>query len=150
MDIEERELAVNVARGRAYTGLALLALPGLVGRLWLGRGAATPAGRALVRTTGARDLALGVGALTSLRETDRGPDWLSMGAVTDGVDALVCLLTPGLPRRARLVGLVAGASAVAGYVLARRISEADEAAAAARESVREAEAAAGAVPADTA
>jgi hypothetical protein len=38
--------------------------------------------------------------------------------VADGVDALALLLTPGLPKRARLVGLFAAGGAVTGMKLA--------------------------------
>ena len=69
---------------------------------------------------GARDLALGIGAVTSVKERTQDAEWVSMGALADGVDALAGLFTPGLPVRARLMGVVAaGAAAVGLQVVAR-------------------------------
>jgi hypothetical protein len=109
-EVDRRKIALVLSRGRCVVGLASIFLPGLVGRVWVGR--SDPAVRAVVRAVGIRDLALGVGALTAVKEEQHDAEWLSMGAACDGFDALVSLASPGLPRRARLIGLgAAGAGA---------------------------------------
>jgi hypothetical protein len=121
MDI--RQAALVLARARAVIGLAALFAPGLTNRLWLGAGASTPQGRALTRMLGVRDVALGVGALTSVKERTQGPEWLGMGALADGVDALVSFGVRGAPRRTRLVGIVAAVSALGAMKLSRDLAD---------------------------
>ena len=72
---------------------------------------------------GVRDLVLGIGAITSVKEHTHDAEWVSMGAVADGVDALVGLFTPGLPARARLMGVVAAGSAAVGMLVARELAD---------------------------
>jgi hypothetical protein len=122
-NLDSRQLALAIARGRAVLGLVGLVLPGLLNRSFLGAGAATPHAKALMRMAGIRDVALGVGALTSIKENTQGPEWLSMGALADGVDALALLLVRGAPRRARLVSLGAAATAVATLKLSRDLAD---------------------------
>ena len=71
-----------------------------------------------MRMVGVRDLAIGLGAVAGVHEGIQAPEWLGWGAVADGVDALALLLTPGLPKRARLAGLLAAGGAAAGMKLA--------------------------------
>ena len=78
---------------------------------------------------GVRDLVLGVGALTSVKEHTQDAEWVGMGAVADAVDGIVTLTVPGLPLRGRLVGPTALASAVIGIQTARALADAREAAA---------------------
>jgi len=127
IDDQVRRLAVLVARGRVGAGAAMLAAAGPLARLAVGGN--QPGGRAALRFAGGRDLALGIGALTSVRESTHGPEWVSMGALVDGIDAVVLLVTPRLPWRSRLFGLVAGAAAVAGWLAAQRLADAEAAAA---------------------
>jgi hypothetical protein len=122
-NLDQRQIALVMARSRAVLGLVALVFPGLLNRAFLGAGAATPHAKALMRMAGIRDVALGVGALTSIKESTQGPEWLSMGALADGVDALAILLVRGAPRRARLVTLGAAAAAVAGLKLSRDLAD---------------------------
>jgi hypothetical protein len=126
MDFDTRSLALWTARGRSLLGLGLTLLPGAAVKI--GVGAPTPTARALMRMVGVRDLAIGLGAVAGVREGTQAPEWLGWGAVADGVDALALLLTPGLPKRARLVGLVAAGGAVAGMKLAWDLADARAAA----------------------
>jgi hypothetical protein len=114
--VQPRRYALLLARARASIGLNLLLFPTLSTRL--GIGTPTPTSNVALRMAGLRDVALGLGAVNEIREGDRGPEWLGWGAVADGVDALVLLATPGLPKRARLGGLLAGAAAIVGMRLA--------------------------------
>jgi hypothetical protein len=121
--MDTRQMAIVSARGRAVLGLVGLVLPGLLNRSFLGAGAATPHAKALMRMTGVRDVALGVGALTSVKENTQAPEWLSMGALADAVDAVAIFMVRGAPRRARLVGVFAAANAVVGLKLARDLAD---------------------------
>ena len=113
---QTRKAALYFSRGRSLLGLGLTVLPGTATKIGVGKssGPAT----ALMRMVGVRDLAIGLGAVAGVREGIQAPEWLGWGAVADGVDALALLLTPGLPKRARLVGLLAAGGAVAGMKLA--------------------------------
>jgi hypothetical protein len=119
--MDTRTVVLGLARGRVVTGLALLLLPGVVTRVWLGE--STPSLRGLARMMGARDLMLGVGTITSVKERTQGPEWASAAAFADGVDAVVSLFAPGVPKRARLVGLAACGAAAVGIVAARQMAD---------------------------
>jgi len=128
MEEDPRNIAIVFTRARAVVGLALMAAPGWAGRAWLGAGAAGPAARAVTRMLGSRDVVLGVGSLSAIKEGRHGPEWLGMSAVADGVDAAVCLFAPKLGWRARIVGVVAALSAGFGLKLARDIADRRDAA----------------------
>src|SRR5258708_38404530 len=116
MDFDRRRIALAIARGRAVSGLVMLVLPGAVGWILFGRAGRAPAVRALLRFVGVRDLVLGVGAITTIKERTMDAEWVGMGAVADAVDAVVSLTTPGLLRRSRLVSLVGVGPAVVGLL----------------------------------
>jgi hypothetical protein len=121
--MDNRQIALVIGRARAVIGIVSLVLPGLVNRVFLGAGAANKHAKALSRMVGVRDLTLGVGTMTSVKEQTQGPDWLSMGAVADGVDALVALAARGVPRRTKLIGIVAAANAVVSLKIARDLAD---------------------------
>jgi hypothetical protein len=122
---DARRVADALARGRSSLALFALAFPGLATRLTLGFDA--PSSRIAFRLVGARDLVLGLGGLTSVRERTADAEWVGSGALADGIDALVLLATPRLALRARLWGLIAAGAAVAGFVAARELAEEREA-----------------------
>jgi hypothetical protein len=121
MDLDLRKTALILARSRAVVGLILVFLPGLAARLWFGDN--SPRTRALLRMVGIRDLILGVGALTTVKERTQDAEWVGMGAIADAVDGLVSFTSPGIPARGRLVGPVALGSAVLGIKLARDLAD---------------------------
>ena len=114
-------MALVLARGRIVAGLALMAVPGLVLRTWVRE--PSPSAKAIARMLGVRDVVLGLGALTAVKERTQDAEWLSMGAAADGVDALVSLLHPGISRSGRLVSLVGGSASVVGLMLARKFAD---------------------------
>lgn len=122
---DTRRLGIWLGRVRGAIGVAFLVAPRSVGHLGLGVAAGGPDGRVYARTMGARELALGLGTAIATAERRGGAGWTSMGAVADGLDAAVLLLSRGLGWRARLVGVVAAASAVGHLVLARGIAAAE-------------------------
>jgi hypothetical protein len=127
MDFEPGKTALILARSRAIVGAILVFFPGLASWLWFGESSART--RALLRMVGVRDLVLGVGALTSVKEHTQDAEWVGMGAVADAVDGIVTLTVPGLPMRGRLVGPVALGSAFIGFQTARQLADTREAAA---------------------
>ena len=119
--LDTRSTALVLARGRAVIGLVLLVIPGVPARVWFGE--SSPRVRALLRMVGVRDLILGVGALTTLKERTQDAEWVGVGALADAVDGLVTLTTPQLPLRSRLVGPTALGSALVGIKLARDLAD---------------------------
>ena len=122
MDLDTRTTALVLARTRAVVGLVLVFLPGLAA--WLCFGESSPRTRALLRMLGVRDLVLGVGALTTVKERTQDAEWVGMAAVADAVDGIVMLTVPEIPRRGRLVGPASLGSAFLGLKLSRELADA--------------------------
>ena len=127
MDLDTRKTALVLARGRAIVGLVMLVLPGAVG--WIAFGESSPRIRALLRMMGVRDLVLGVGALTSVKEGTQDAEWIGMGAFSDAVDGLVTLSSPGLPFTRRLMAPGELACAALGLKVSRDLADARKVAA---------------------
>jgi hypothetical protein len=125
--METRRIATYLARTRVGLGLALVLAPRLILFLMLGRIARASLVGPLGRIAGARDAALGAGAAISIGQRRGGGDWVSMGAVVDMADGVVLMVTPGLARRARLVGASALGLGVYQLVLARELAAAERA-----------------------
>lgn len=125
--MDARQLGTYFARGRVGLGLAAMVAPSAALLLTHGRGASTPAARAYTRLAGARDSVMGAGGSIAAGQHSGGGDWLSMMALVDAFDAVVMLVSPGLPKRARLIGLGAAASAILHLSLARDIEAEDRA-----------------------
>jgi hypothetical protein len=111
--------ATAVAAGRVAIGLTALAWPSVPSRPWVGAAADDLAARVFGRALGARDVALGLGALTALRRTQAEPGsastWVAAGAVSDALDVVASLLSwRQLPRTGRW--LVAGSAATSALV----------------------------------
>jgi hypothetical protein len=126
--MDHRTNVLGVARGRIVMGIAMLAVPGVMLRVLFGRHASTQTGRVMARMFGAREIVLGVGTVTSVKERTQDAEWVSACAVADAVDGLVMAFSPGVPRRSRPAALVGGIASVLGMQAAR--SFADERAAA--------------------
>ena len=99
--MEERELAVALARGRIAFGVVSLLAPGLVARTMTGDGGSEGGTRLFVRMVGARDLAVGLGLQVALDRDAPTRGWLEASVVIDGIDAAACLfarrhLRPGV------------------------------------------------------
>lgn len=115
-----RRGAVAVAVGRVAIGLSALARPSVPSRPWVGAASDDLAARVFGRALGARDIALGLGAMTALRRTvaDAGSasTWVAAGALSDALDVVASVSSwRELPRTGRwLIVLSAGASALVG------------------------------------
>jgi hypothetical protein len=110
-----RVLAHGLALNRVAFGMRFLLQPTAAGPSWVGRRRVRGAGTQLfVRALGARDLALGLGALASLRRSDpaEARRWMLAHALSDGADLVATLSARNrLPSRpARIATAVAGAS----------------------------------------
>ncbi len=123
--IDSRRAAVYLARARFGIGIALVAAPGWSGKGWIGSDARGRGARVFGRALGVREAALGAGASIAIGQGRGGGDWVSMLAVCDAGDAVVSLLMPGLPARARLVGVGAAVSAALHFKLAKDLAAAE-------------------------
>ena len=130
-----RHAATVVAAGRVALGMAALARPSVPARPWVGASADELGARVFGRALGARDIALGLGALAALRIAPAGSAgaqaagaqagaWVAAGALSDALDvAITAAAWPELPRTTRwLVAAAAGGAAVAGAAGALALS----------------------------
>ncbi len=124
MDRDVRQAALVLARARAVLGLVMIGLPGVVGYATFGKAGRTPAVKAALRMVGVRDLVLGIGAITTLKEQTMDAEWLGMAAVADAVDGLALAVAPGVGARARLAGLSGFGGAAAGVLMSRALADA--------------------------
>src|SRR5207253_9541456 len=95
--------------------------PGLALRLWPGDGLAHDhtVSRFLARSTGGRDLAIGIGTLFALQKDAPVRGWLEAGMLADGVDALaIATVCRQVPKGRALLAFVAAAGTV---VVGRRL-----------------------------
>lgn len=118
------DLAVRaIALTRVAIGVGATLTPRLVSRVQFGT--TSPAQTITVRMLGARDLALGIGALLAARHGSSGlRGWAEAGALADAVDALAFLRGgSGASRRRSLTMLVAGGSAAISVWAARTLAD---------------------------
>ena len=115
-----RRGATAVAAGRVALGVTALAWPSVPARPWVGAAADGVAARVFGRALGARDLALGLGALAALQdsgaEAGSARAWVAAGALSDALDVVASLSSwRDLPRVTRwLVAASAAGAALAG------------------------------------
>ena len=115
-----RRGAMAVAAGRVALGLTALAWPVVPARPWVGAAADDLAVRVFGRALGARDLALGLGAVAALQRPAGAPGsastWVAAGALSDALDVAASLRSwRDLPRTGRwLVAASAGGAALIG------------------------------------
>lgn len=109
--VAARRGAVALSTARVALGVTALTFPSIVARPWVGAGGDELAGKVLGRALGARDLAIGLGALAALR-SGQGRGWLAAGALSDTLDAAISVASwSELPKVTRW--LVAGSAAAA-------------------------------------
>jgi hypothetical protein len=118
---DSRSIATLLAAGRLAIGIGASLFPEVGARSWVGEHGRGPAGKVLGRALGARDLALAIGALSSLEQDEQFWRWIRLGAFADAADALATVLNwRSLPKMSRIgvFGVAAGAAAL-GAVLGR-------------------------------
>ncbi len=112
-----RRLARLLAMGRMGLGIVAMAAPQLPLRPWVGDRRGDSGALLLARALGARDLALGLGALLALRHDGAVRGWVEAGGMADAGDAVVTVVAfRSLPARGRWAVLGAATS---GAVAAR-------------------------------
>jgi hypothetical protein len=121
--MDHRTNVLVIARGRIILGLAMLIVPGVVLRLMFGRQSSTSTARVMARMFGAREVALGVGTVTSVKEHTQDAEWVSASAMADAVDGLALAFSPGLPASRRPACLVGATAAVLGMQAARAFAD---------------------------
>src|SRR5436305_1284864 len=97
--VTPREVATQIAIARMGFGIAFMSAPGFFGRMWVGPDASRPAGKLLFRALGARDLALGMGTLLSMRHERPTRGWLEASGLADFADFMATLLAPVVDAR---------------------------------------------------
>jgi hypothetical protein len=116
--MEERDLAVTLARGRIAFGVVSLIAPGFLARTMTGR--SDGGTRLFIRMVGARDLGVGLGLHVALDRDAPTRGWLEASAVVDGIDAAAFLLARPHLRPGVLPGTVG--MAAAGALLSARLA----------------------------
>ena len=115
-----RQAATAVAAGRVVLGVAALARPSVPARPWVGASADELGAQVFGRALGARDVALGLGALTALLKPSASGKaaaaWVAAGALSDALDtAITAGAWAELPPATRwLIAASAGGAAAAG------------------------------------
>jgi hypothetical protein len=114
MDVS-RLLAGALAVNRTAFGANYLARPQSAGPSWIGRVAGTPGAQVMIRSQGARDVALGLGALWALGTRGDTHSWMVAHALADGADTVATWAArKRLPNDGRLaLALAAGSTVVA-------------------------------------
>ena len=112
MDVS-KTLAAGLAASRALFGATYLIRPQQARTSWIGRAAKKPGAQVMIRSQGARDVALGAGALQAVARDQELRPWMLAHAVADVADLVATWIArDDLPkRRANMVLVVAGASA---------------------------------------
>jgi hypothetical protein len=111
-------MAQGVAAGRIVFGVAFITMPGWTGRVWIGRDADRSAVKLLTAAIGARDLAMGIGALIAMRRGKPARGWFEAISLTDALDFTCAWLAKDvLPsgQRAVVLALAGGSAAQAAY-----------------------------------
>ena len=121
-----RAISSAVAVIRIAIGAVLLIAPARFGRPWFGEAAKSPGGGAAVRCLGARDLALGLLTVVSLRDRFGTPSTaatlVAAGAVCDAVDGVALHLGRDQdPPLRPMTSAGAWITAVVGFGLAWRL-----------------------------
>jgi len=111
-----RLLASGLSVNRILFGAHYLTRPQSAGPSWIGRAARKPGAQVMIRSQGARDVALGLGALRALT---RGRDgearaWMAAHALADGADvAATWAARQKLPKRRAQTALAIGGGSTA-------------------------------------
>lgn len=90
--MDPRTMASLLSLGRALFGAGLLLAPKRAGRGWIGVQSGEPVPQLLVRTVGARDVAVGMGAVMALRRGAPARGWLEAALLADLLDAAIALV----------------------------------------------------------
>jgi hypothetical protein len=122
--VDSRVAGRLLAGARAAIGGSLVLAPQLATATWVGRPRRSAPTTVLGRALGARDLTIGVGALATSGDAQRG--WLVAGVVCDAVDLVATLVERDeLPRTAVPMIVAAAGSGIALGLVALAGSQGD-------------------------
>lgn len=120
----QRTLLTALAAGRLAIGAALVAKPSSqVGAGWVGDDAQRGAAALLLRSVGARDVALGLGTLGAQRTGSPLKPWLLGATLADAVDLLATFAAgSAVPAKGKAaIALLAGGAIAQQLALARAV-----------------------------
>jgi len=120
--VDNRQITLAIARTRIAIGVGLIVAPALASRIWAGPGQTNTAVRLFARTTGVREISLGLGTEIAAKSQQRPADWLSMCAISDLADGAVGMCGRG-PGSRRAISVTAFAVAAAQLTLAQRLAK---------------------------
>jgi hypothetical protein len=122
-DVDARTMARDHAIGRVVVGTGMVLAPRLFATAWVGPKGVSAGTQVITAANGARDLAIGIGALRAVRTGGRAAPWLGAGVFADVVDLVATLRARDeLPTSAVVsVSLVAAGSAAVGAWLLRQL-----------------------------
>jgi hypothetical protein len=107
---QAQKAARALAAGRAIVGVSLCVAPDLAAP-WAGDDARAPGARVIIRALGARDAALGLGTLGSVRDPTELRRWLIASSACDLADFAATLAGPRSPARSLVLAMAAAATA---------------------------------------
>ena len=115
-----RPLVRALAAGRLAVGVAIMLRPEQATSGWIGRSAGYGGTQVLAKAFGARDFALGAGALAALVSGRDARDWVLAGAFADTIDLYATLTGDDVPASGKVLvaALAGGAIAVSAGFLA--------------------------------
>jgi hypothetical protein len=111
-------MARDVAAARIVFGIGFMTMPGWTGRVWIGRDSDRPAVKLLTQAIGARDIAMGLGAIIAMSRDGPARGWFEAISLTDALD-FACAVAAGdrIPPscRAAVLALAGGSALQAAY-----------------------------------
>lgn len=119
--MDARIIARGLGLGRIAIGAAIVVAPTRFMRGWVGEVASLPGAQTISISLGARDLAVGVGALLAFERGGNARAWFAAAAVCDAADAFATISRREALPPAGAIGVTALATgaAVAGLWLAK-------------------------------
>jgi hypothetical protein len=117
-----RAVARQISFGRIGFGVAFMLAPGPAGRLWIGPEAGGPGTKLVIRALGARDFALGLGTLLSMRHNRPTRGWLEASGLADFADLVATIIArEHVPPAARVAvyAIATPSAALCGLTAAR-------------------------------
>lgn len=121
--MDHRQSIRFISAGRVTIGAVMLVAPRRGAASWVGPDGRSGALSLLVRSFGAREVALGAGTLASLDSGGPARPWVMAGIVADGLDAVASVLAIRHlgARRALATGVVATIATAAGIAALNQV-----------------------------
>jgi hypothetical protein len=123
--VNPREIARLLSVGRIAIGVGLVTAPRFWAPVWVGREGLSPAAKLFARALGARDIALGSGALLAMSYNAPVRGWIEGAMLADLADVVATYLQgEEVPRLSRpLVYAIGGGAFLAGAAIAPAVDD---------------------------